>query len=167
MLLLFLVPAFFFRFFVMASLSDNQSTNNTETSLEGGSSGGGAEDNEVALADAKAQSIFEADPTFGIDWSHCCDSGAKDLTFVEEQASESGRVRKYQYTYESFEGPDNDMGYPQYTTVKRYIFLQLLEGWKQCSGWGDASAPAALNPDNHQWFTSRGIAPFVGQTPGR
>ena len=129
------------------------------------------EDKHAAFADAKAQRIFEADPTFGVNWQECCDSGAADLTFAEERESESlGRVRKYKYTYDSFGGPDNDMGYPQYTTTNRYIFLRLQlvgrKGWKQCSGWGDAVAPAAID-SKYGWFNERGIAPCVGQTPGR
>lgn len=130
------------------------------------------EDKYAAFADAEAQRIFESDPTFGVGWQACCDSGAKDLTLTEERESEEtlGRVRKYQYTYDSFGGPDNDMGYPQHTTTNRYIFLRLQlvgrKGWKQCSGWADAVTPAALG-SNYGWFNDRGIAPFVGQTPGR
>jgi len=55
--------------------------------------------------DAAAQAIFEAHPAFGVDWSSCRDSEAKGLAFVEER--QPGPVRKYEFTYEQFCGPDN------------------------------------------------------------
>ena len=76
----------------MSSMTDNPPPTQAKDKV--------VEDEYAAFADAEAQRIFEADPTFGVGWQGCCDSGAKDLTLTEERESEEtlGRVRKYQYT---------------------------------------------------------------------
>ena len=120
--------------------------------------------------DAAAQAIFEAHPAFGVDWSSCRDSEAKGLAFVEER--QPGPVRKYEFTYEQFCGPDNDMGYPQFDTVTRTIFLRQLgprrpgepgraPRWAQCRGWEDYARPAPPG-SGLGWFERRGLQHFVG-----
>eukprot|EP00941_MAST-03F_sp_MAST-3F-sp1_P000591 g591.t1 len=85
-------------------------------------------------ADQFAKNYVANSPIGKADWQDCCDCSAQPPVFLEEAFDNGVWSRKYQFSYQSYGGLDNDEGYPDYDWAKKEFVISKAAGvgepWK-------------------------------------